>query len=152
MSLPMDSVWLLHHVHAFADGSEDVKLIGAFASLHEGEAAQALVATQPGFKENPEGFSLEECRLGIIYWQEGFVTEPAFAVGSSVEIVSVESCAKELPIEDQNRLFSLVGQERRVVEIDSYGFIWLSFNASENSADFCLFPGEVKLVANANDI
>lgn len=148
----MDSVWLLHHVHTFADGSEDVKLIGAFATRHEGEAAQASVATQPGFKEHPEGFSLDECRLGIIYWPEGFITEPSVSIGSIVEIVSVQSCAKGLPIEDQNQLFSLIGQERRVVEIDSYGFVWLSFTASENSADFCWFPSEVKLVSNANDI
>jgi len=52
----MKTVWLLQHVHEFADGSEDVKLIGVFHSRAEGEAAQALVAQQPGFREIPTGF------------------------------------------------------------------------------------------------
>ncbi|MCL2309261.1 MAG: hypothetical protein FWC42_03150 [Proteobacteria bacterium] len=70
----MKTVWLLQHVHEFADGGEDVKLIGVFQSRAEGEAAQVLVARQPGFLENPGGFHLTEQQLGIIGWSEGFVT------------------------------------------------------------------------------
>jgi hypothetical protein len=70
----MKTIWLLEHVHEFADGSEDVKLIGVFESRAEGEAAQASVANQPGFLENPEGFHLTEHHLGVVCWSEGFVT------------------------------------------------------------------------------
>ncbi len=148
----MKSVWLLQHIHEFDDGSEDVKLIGAFASREEGEAAQAAVASQPGFSEMPQGFSLNECRLGVIYWPEGYVTTLPLSVGSLVKIQSVASCAKGLPQEDQDRLFSLVSHEREIVEIDSHGFVWLSFSASEKTADFCLFPAEVTLALHENDI
>jgi hypothetical protein len=64
-------------------------------------------------------------------------------VGDTVLIRSVASCAKDLPHEDQGRLFALVGQERRIVEFDRFGFVWLSFSASEQGADFSLFPSEV---------
>lgn len=72
----MKSVWLLQHVHEFDDGHEDVKLIGIFSSREEGVAAQATVASQPGFAEMPQGFSLDEHRLGVISWKEGFGTIP----------------------------------------------------------------------------
>jgi len=69
-----ESVWLLQHVHEFDDGSEDVKLIGVFASREEGEVAQGRVASEPGFRDTPDGFSLTEERLGIVAWGEGYVT------------------------------------------------------------------------------
>jgi hypothetical protein len=68
----MKSVWLLHHVHEFEDGHEDVKLIGVFATRDEAEAAQRRVAGQ-GFRDLPEGFSIDEAALGQIGWLEGFV-------------------------------------------------------------------------------
>jgi len=74
LGISMKTVWLLQHVHEFADGREDVKLIGVFQSRAEGEIAQALLARQPGFLENPEGFHLTEQQLGVIAWSEGFVT------------------------------------------------------------------------------
>ncbi|HXU69388.1 MAG TPA: hypothetical protein VN947_08665 [Polyangia bacterium] len=70
----MKSVWLLHHVHAFEDGHEDVKLIGVFATRDEAEAARLRVADQPGFRDLLVGFSINENVLGHIAWLEGFVT------------------------------------------------------------------------------
>lgn len=71
----------------------------------------------------------------------------SLAPGSNVQILSVASCAKELPTEDQERLFSLVGKIRSVVEFDRFGFVWLSYAAGEQSADFALFPTEVSVVS-----
>lgn len=139
----MDSVWLLQHVHEFADGSEDTKLIGILASRQEAEAVQAQVATQPGFREMPEGFSITEHQLGVIGWSEGFVTVEPLKVGMRVRILAVDSCTKELPEEDQDRLRALVGKQREIIEIDDFGFVWLSFDESERIADFCLLPVEV---------
>lgn len=68
------------------------------------------------------------------------------SVGDAVCIESVDSCTRGLPAEDQVRLNLLVGQERRIVEFDGAGFIWLCFNEQEGTADFCLFPEEVALV------
>jgi hypothetical protein len=63
--------------------------------------------------------------------------------GGNVTVVAVASCAHGLPQEDQDRLFSIVGEKRRIVEIDHYGFVWLSFLASDSIADFCVLPAEV---------
>jgi len=40
---------------------------------------------------------------------------------------------------------ALVGQKRKIVQFDRFGFVWLSFAETENSEDFCLFPSEVSL-------
>lgn len=66
--------------------------------------------------------------------------------GAFVDIRSVESCKKGLPKEDQTRLDSLVGHKRKIIQIDRFGFVWLSFSENEASPDFCLFPSEVALV------
>jgi len=70
----MKSVWLLCHVHAFDDGHEDVKLIGVFETAAEAANARARIANLAGFKDSPEGFSIDEHRLGVIGWLEGYVT------------------------------------------------------------------------------
>jgi len=67
----------------------------------------------------------------------------ALSVGDAVVIQSVKSCVTELPEEDKSRLFALVGQRRVIVQFDQSGFVWLSFSASDQSADFCLLPLEV---------
>lgn len=67
-------------------------------------------------------------------------------VGSIVEIISVASCLKELPEDDQKRLISLVGQMRTIEKFDQYGFIWLSFFKAQSASDFCLLPAEVTFI------
>lgn len=70
----MDKVWLLRHVHEFDDGHEDVKLIGVFGTREEAEQALSKVADKPGFREHPEGFSIDDHQLGLMGWVEGFIT------------------------------------------------------------------------------
>ncbi len=65
------------------------------------------------------------------------------APGGNVTVVTIASCARGLPPEDQDRLLSIVGQKRRIVEIDRFGFVWLSFSPSDPTADFCVLPAEV---------
>jgi len=82
----MDKVFVLHHVHVYPGGDEDVKLLGVYRS-----EAMALMAVdrfklQPGFRDLPdvvvpgsdssEGFHitdyvLDEDEKG---WAEGYVT------------------------------------------------------------------------------
>ena len=65
------------------------------------------------------------------------------APGSSVNVLAVASCTAGLPATDQERLRKIVGKKRTIVEIDRFGFVWLSFLPSESSADFCVLPVEV---------
>lgn len=67
-------VYTLHHVHPEDDTyDEDVKLIGIYASRAEAEAAIARVVDQPGFRDVPDGFRIDEHVLGRDEWVEGYV-------------------------------------------------------------------------------
>ena len=66
-------------------------------------------------------------------------------VGTRVVIQTVESCAHDLPEDDQLRLRALVGKVRSILEIDQFGFIWFDSEDSEVSASFCQQPVEVLL-------
>ena len=68
------TVFLLHHVHEWEDGHEDVKLIGVYSSHALAEAALRTVREQPGFKDALLGFEINECRLDRTDWKEGYVT------------------------------------------------------------------------------
>jgi hypothetical protein len=93
-----------------------------------------MTPTWPPEKKLPPGFPLapkDESGCLIV-------------VGAKVRIVSVTSCARELPREDQARLRSYEGTTFQVLEIDRYGFIW--FGADGGSANFCLKPEEVAVI------
>ena len=68
------SVHTLHHVHPEDDVyDEDVKLIGIYASRAEAEAAVVRVRDQPGFRDRPDGFRIDEHVLNRDGWVEGYV-------------------------------------------------------------------------------
>ena len=66
------------------------------------------------------------------------------AVGAKVRIVSVASCVRELPGEDQARLRSYEGKTFQVLEIDRYGMIW--FGGDGGGSNFSLKPEEVAVI------
>ena len=66
----MSKVFILHHVHEF----EEVKLIGVYSTRANAEAAMTAVGNQPGFRDLPEGFSIDEYRLDPTRREEGYVT------------------------------------------------------------------------------
>ncbi|MGM8886538.1 homoserine kinase [Psychrobacter sp. 1U2] len=72
-----DTVFVLEHTRYEDDNSdndiEDFKLIGVFKSLEQAQAAIAQLNTQPGFKDYPNGFHVDEYPLGQINWSSGFV-------------------------------------------------------------------------------
>jgi hypothetical protein len=65
-------------------------------------------------------------------------------VGAKVRVLSVSSCARGLPDEDQQRLRSYVGQQFEVQEIDRYGMIWLG--SEGGTSNFSLRPEEISVV------
>lgn len=66
---------MLQHAHAFNDGSESVKFIGAYSSRANAEAAVLRLAQQLGFRELPGDFSIDEYEIDQDHWVEGFVTQ-----------------------------------------------------------------------------
>jgi len=72
MSGPLTSVFLLWHSRDKGEGETDDKLIGVYATKEDASAAIARVADQPGFKDAPDGFEIDEYIVGKDHWQEGF--------------------------------------------------------------------------------
>ena len=65
-------------------------------------------------------------------------------VGAKVRILSVSSCARGLPDEDQVRLRSYEGQLFEVQDIDRYGMVW--FGSDGGTSNFSLRPEEIAVV------
>lgn len=68
------NVYVLHHIHTFEDGEEDVKLIGVYSTKEEAEKAIKRVEAQSGFCDAPEGFHISRYTLDKDHWTEGYVT------------------------------------------------------------------------------
>ena len=67
-------VFVLQHVHQTASDIEDVKLIGNDSSLVMAEAAKSRTAHLIGFRDEPNGFYIDEYEIDFDHWTEGFVT------------------------------------------------------------------------------
>lgn len=67
------NVYLLFHERDL-DGSDDIKLIGAYQSEPEAEAAKARACALPGFSDHRGGFSISRYEVGADHWTTGFVT------------------------------------------------------------------------------
>ncbi|WP_165247293.1 DUF7336 domain-containing protein [Paludisphaera soli] len=67
-------VFILWHVHEIPDGEDDAKLIGVYATAEDAEAARLRVQSQPGFRDLPEGFQVDQYTLGQDHWTEGFIS------------------------------------------------------------------------------
>lgn len=72
----MKYIYLLRHIHTFSDGSESIKLIGAYSSKKQVQSAIERAKILPGFRELAEGFEFETDKYCINEdnWTEGFVT------------------------------------------------------------------------------
>lgn len=70
-------VFVLEHARYKEDNAdndvEDFKLIGVFESKAQAQDAIGQLKNQPGFKDYPNGFHIDEYPLGQINWSSGFV-------------------------------------------------------------------------------
>jgi hypothetical protein len=65
----LQSVFLLWHTNP---ETEDVKLIGVYASNADAIEAMERVKDKPGFAISPSGFEISEYSIGQDSWTEGF--------------------------------------------------------------------------------
>jgi hypothetical protein len=70
----MTHVYIVQHVHETDDGAEDVKLIGVYSSRETAEAATSRLSKEPGFRDDPSGFHIDEYQVDRDHWAEGFST------------------------------------------------------------------------------
>lgn len=59
----METVYVLWHHRHDPDGHKHEKLIGIYSSRQKAEVGIAQVRDQPGFKERPKGFRIEDMNL-----------------------------------------------------------------------------------------
>jgi len=69
----MNEVWLLHHIRTIED-HEDVKLLGVFSTRELAERAKARALNLPGFKDSPDGFSIDKYIIDRMGWTAGYRT------------------------------------------------------------------------------
>jgi hypothetical protein len=68
------TVYVLQHVHALDDGTEDIKFIGVYSSRENAQSAIERLAKAPGFSEAPTGFHVDEYQVDKDQWVEGYST------------------------------------------------------------------------------
>jgi hypothetical protein len=71
--LPIKLVYLLLHEREDVDG-EHIKIIGVFEDHEIASSHINDLRMMPGFKEHPDGFSVEEFTVGECRWTDGFHT------------------------------------------------------------------------------
>lgn len=71
----MKYVYVVQHLHAFPDGTEDVKFIGVYSSELQAKQAVDRLRSVRGFSSHPEGFSIDRYDIDKDHWTEGFVTD-----------------------------------------------------------------------------
>ncbi len=70
----MDEVFVLQHERQL-DGCDEVKFIGAYRSAQLAQGAIDRLRLQPGFKDHPNGFTVNRYSIDEDNWTEGFVTD-----------------------------------------------------------------------------
>jgi hypothetical protein len=76
-------VYVLQHVHVINDDEENVKLIGVYSSHDTAHAALERTKLLPGFKDAPDGFTLDKYTIDEDNWTDGYITAtvPPWRVG-----------------------------------------------------------------------
>ncbi len=69
------NVYILQHEHDL-DGATDVKMLGVYETEHDAIEARNRLGTAPGFRDHPDGFSIDAYELGRDHWTDGFVSVP----------------------------------------------------------------------------
>ena len=72
----MKSVFVLQHSYEMSEaGEEETKFIGVYSSMDKAQSAVKRLSLQPGFKDFPDYFHIDEYEIDQDNWTEGFVTE-----------------------------------------------------------------------------
>lgn len=68
----MKSAFIVFHACETSNEVDSVKMIGAYSSKEAGESAILRLIKQPGFRDLPDGFSVDKYEIDKDHWQEGF--------------------------------------------------------------------------------
>ena len=66
-------VFVVQHEHEL-DGCDKVKFIGVYSSDERARAAVDRAKGLSGFRDHPDGFSVDPYEVDMDHWTEGFIT------------------------------------------------------------------------------
>jgi len=69
----MKSVFVLQHSYERPVGIDESKFIGVYATRAKADAAVKRLMIQPGFRDHPDEFCIDEYELNQDHWGEVFV-------------------------------------------------------------------------------
>ena len=69
----MEVVFIVIHKYTMPSGCDEGKIIGVYTSKEEGKIAVSKVIEQPGFKDYPNCFYINEHTIDKTHWEEGFI-------------------------------------------------------------------------------
>jgi hypothetical protein len=78
---PPMRVYILQHERDI-EGSSDVKMIGVYRTEQDALAARKRLSAAPGFRDHPDGFSIDPYELDQDHLTEGFVSVPVGSDGA----------------------------------------------------------------------
>ncbi len=73
----MDHVYIVYHMYYLDEDKiddEESKMIGVYTTRKKAKKAMERALKLPGFKEYPDKFIIDRCKLDEDHWKEGFIT------------------------------------------------------------------------------
>jgi len=70
----MEQIFILQHSYQLESGCDETKFIGAYSSEDEAKSAIERLKLQPGFRDRPNDFYIEQYALNKDHWTEGYST------------------------------------------------------------------------------
>jgi hypothetical protein len=67
-------VFILQHARELEDEEDEVKMIGVYSTRKKAELAVRRLRLQPGFRDTPNDFTIDEYTIDKDHWLEGYVT------------------------------------------------------------------------------
>jgi len=67
-------VFLVEHLHVLEGGEESIKTIGIYSTREAAQRAVERLRLQPGFRDAPDGFTVDLYWLDQDSWEEGYIT------------------------------------------------------------------------------
>jgi hypothetical protein len=67
-------VFVVQHARELEDGEEEIKMIGVYSTRDKAEEAVERLRLQPGFRETPKCFHIDDYTVDMDHWTEGYVT------------------------------------------------------------------------------
>lgn len=71
----MTLIYNLAFTREYEDRRDTELTIGVYATREDAEAVITTLRDKPGFRDHPAGFEINEWKIGLTEWVDGFITK-----------------------------------------------------------------------------